>query len=53
MMKSKSYRNKYYLAEFKGNCTTHNIQLSEISKLSWFTYEEAIKNIKWNDFTYK
>jgi 8-oxo-dGTP pyrophosphatase MutT (NUDIX family) len=42
----KSYRNKYYLAEFKGNCTTHNIQLSEISKLSWFTYEEAIKNIR-------
>ena len=42
----KSYRNKYYLAEFKGNCTTHNIQLSEISKLSWFTYEEAIENIR-------
>jgi len=42
----KSYRNKYYLAEFKGNSNRHNIQLSEISKLSWFTYQEAIENIR-------
>ena len=43
----KSYKHKYYLAILLGKITPLNpIQYSEISKLSWLSYEECLKNIR-------
>ena len=43
----KSYKHKYYLAILVGKTTPLNpIQYSEISKLTWLSYEECLENIR-------
>jgi hypothetical protein len=41
----KSYTHKYFLAVITDH-TLQNYQRSEVGKISWYNYEEAIKKIR-------
>ncbi len=42
----KSYTHKYYLATSSSIVKHHDFQISEVSDMKWFTYEEAIRIIR-------
>ena len=44
----KSYKHKYFIAIFNDDIDNinHPYQLSEISKVQWFNYEDAMKTIR-------
>ena len=37
----KTYKHKYYIANFKGDNKKINFQISEISDMKWFTFEKC------------
>ena len=43
----KSYKHKYFLAYMENNIKPNlNFQISEVSKINWFSYEDTIKQIR-------